>query len=71
MSRTFRVLLELTTSDGVTVFVSPPHVRFVAPDEKGARVVFCEGESLAVRQRPEDVASRIDRWISAAYLGER
>lgn len=71
MSRGLRILMELTTAAGEAVYVNPPHVRAVAHDSKGARLEFSDGPSLIVRQRAEDVASRIDRWLSAAYLGDR
>ena len=66
-----RVVLVLTDTEGHTVWVSPAHVRSVRAEGKGARVEFSDGEAMKVRQQPEDIAKWIDRWLSAAYLGER
>lgn len=71
MSRTTRVLLELTAEDGRSVFVLPLHVRSISPAVHGARLEFCCGAPLDVRQRAETIASQIDQWLSAAYGGSR
>src|SRR5258706_14658462 len=69
MSRNMRVLLELTAEGGRSVFVLPLHVRSISPAVNGARLEFCCGAPLDVRQRAETVASQIDQWLSAAYGG--
>jgi hypothetical protein len=66
-----RTVLELTSSDGRTLYVNVPHIRAVYANGTGASIEFGEGAPLNVRQRAEDIAAKIDRWISAAYLGER
>ena len=66
-----RILLQLTAEDGRVFYVSPPHVQSITGTDKGALVHFCEGEPLKVRERPEVIAGEIDRWMAAAYLGER
>ena len=71
MSHRLRILLEVTARDGRTVFVNPPHVRAVLAAADGARIEYTDASSLDVRQRAEDIAARIDRWLAAAYLGDR
>jgi hypothetical protein len=39
--------------------------------DSGACIEFCEGAALKVRDRAEVIASFVDRWLSAAYLGDR
>ena len=69
MSRAMFVLIEVTTMDGQTVWINPPHIRSVRASAKGSLIEFPEGEPLNVKQRPEVVAGRIDQWLAAAYLG--
>ncbi len=63
------ILMELTTDDGQTVFVNPAHVRSVTGSAKGSVMVFSEGDTLKVKQRPEVVTGKIDRWLTLAYFG--
>lgn len=63
------ILMELTTDDGQTVFVNPAHVRSVTGSAKGSLLMFGEGDSLKVKQRPEVVTGKIDRWLTLAYFG--
>ena len=51
------------------MFVNPAHVRSVTGAAKGSLVVFGEGDSLKVKQRPEVVTGKIDRWLTLAYFG--
>ena len=71
MNRRLRIVMELTAEDGRTFYVNPPHIRSVTGLGKGALVSFGDGAPLKVLERPENVAAEIDRWMSAAYLGER
>jgi hypothetical protein len=67
----FRTVLELTSNDGRTLYVNIPHIRAVYANGTVASIELGEGTPLNVRQRAEDIAATIDRWISAAYLRER
>jgi uncharacterized protein YlzI (FlbEa/FlbD family) len=71
MSRSMLVLIEVTTTDGQTVWINPPHIRSVRGTTKGSLVEFSEGEPLTVKERPEVVAGHIDQWLAAAYLSRR
>lgn len=67
MSRIMLALVEVTTMDGQTVWINPPHIRSVRSSAKGSLVEFSTGEPITVKQRPEVVAGRVDQWLAAAY----
>jgi hypothetical protein len=67
MSR-LRAMVEVVTAEGSRVFINPAHVRSIVVAEGGARLEFGGDQATVVRQRSEEVAAVVDRWL-AAYLG--